>query len=166
MPSRDVLRFQVGDKVIYPSQGVTQVAAIEERQIGGHTQSFYVLQPLDSDRKILVPVKSAPSVGLRPPMNRKQAREIFEILKADRKKPNGETWNRRYRAFMDKIKTGSIFDAAEVMRDLYRQRSEKSLSYGEKQLLETARTLVVTEMAIACNQPEQQVQNEVENIFT
>ncbi len=158
-------QFKVGDKAVYPAQGVAEVVSIEEKDIAGNRLKFYVLRILDTDRKILVPIKKAQDVGLRPPISESDIREIFAILKERTIAFDNQTWNRRYRGFMDKIKTGSVFDVAEVMRDLYRLRAEKSLSFGERRMLETARTLIVKEIAVARRKSEEKVQQEIEKIF-
>jgi CarD family transcriptional regulator len=157
--------FKVGDKAVYPAQGVAEVISIEEKEIAGQRQQFYVLRILDTNRKIMVPVTNAKQVGLRAPVSEKEIGEIFAILKERTLAFNNETWNRRYRGFMDKIKTGSVFDVAEVMRDLYRLRAEKSLSFGERRMLETARALIVKEIAISRANTEDMVQAEIEQIF-
>ncbi|MCC7536982.1 MAG: CarD family transcriptional regulator [Deltaproteobacteria bacterium] len=158
-------RFKVGDKAVYPAQGVAEVISIDERDIAGNRQQFYVLRILDTDRKIMVPVANAANVGLRPPISEEEIREIFEILREKTIAFDNQTWNRRYRGFMDKIKTGSIFDVAEVMRDLYRLKTSKSLSFGEKRMLETARNLIVKEIAVARGKTEEVVRREIEAIF-
>ena len=157
--------FKVGDKAVYPAQGVAEVVSIEEKDIAGNRQQFYVLKILDTDRKIMVPVSNAKNVGLRPPISEVDIREIFVILKEQTIAFDNQTWNRRYRGFMDKIKTGSVFDVAEVMRDLYRLRAEKSLSFGERKMLETARNLIVKEIAVARRKSEEKIQAEIEEIF-
>jgi CarD family transcriptional regulator len=165
MQARSQHQFKVGDKAVYPAQGVAEVVSIEEKDIAGNRQKFYVLRILDTDRKIMVPVNNARNVGLRPPISETEIREIFEILRERTIAFDNQTWNRRYRGFMDKIKTGSVFDVAEVMRDLYRLKAEKSLSYGEKRMLETARTLIVKEIAVARRKSEEKVRAEIEKIF-
>ena len=162
---RSVSEFKVGDKAVYPAQGVAEVVSIEERDIAGARQRFYVLRILDSDRKIMVPVKNAETVGLRSVICEEEIREIFEILRERTVAFDNQTWNRRYRGFMDKIKTGSIYDVAEVLRDLYRLKAEKSLSFGERRMLDNARTLVVKELAIALGRTEDSVREEIEGIF-
>ena len=157
--------FKVGDKAVYPAQGVAEVVSIEEKDIAGNRQKFYVLRILDTDRKIMVPVNNASNVGLRPPISEQEIREIFEILRERTIAFDNQTWNRRYRGFMDKIKTGSVFDVAEVMRDLYRLKAEKSLSFGERRMLETARSLIVKEIAVARRKTEAKIQAEIEKIF-
>jgi len=158
-------QFKVGDKAVYPAQGVAEVVSIEEKDIAGNRQKFYVLKILDTERKIMVPVANAGSVGLRPPISETEIREIFAILEEPTIAFDNQTWNRRYRGFMDKIKTGSVFDVAEVMRDLYRLRAEKSLSFGERRMLETARALIVKEIAVARRKSAEKVQAEIEKIF-
>ncbi|HJK98113.1 MAG TPA: CarD family transcriptional regulator [Polyangiaceae bacterium LLY-WYZ-14_1] len=158
-------QFKVGDKAVYPAQGVTEVVSIEEKDIAGNRQQFYVLRILDTDRKILVPVSKAESIGLRPPISETDIQEIFAILREQTLAFDNQTWNRRYRGFMDKIKTGSVFDVAEVMRDLYRLKAEKSLSFGERRMLETARSLIVKEIAVARSKAEDKIQAEIEQIF-
>ena len=164
MQARDH-QFKVGDKAVYPARGVAEVVSIEERDIAGSRQRFYVLRILDTDHTILVPVKNAHNVGLRPPINERDIREIYAILQERTIAFDKQTWNRRYRGFMDKISTGSVFDVAEVMRDLYRLRAEKSLSFGERQMLERARDLIVKEIAVARRRSEDKVQAEIEKMF-
>jgi CarD family transcriptional regulator len=157
--------FKVGDKAVYPAQGVAEVISIEEKDIAGNRLKFYVLRILDTNRKIMVPVNNAKSVGLRKPISEEEIEEIFTILRERTIAFDNQTWNRRYRGFMDKIKTGSVFDVAEVMRDLYRLKAEKSLSFGERRMLETARALIVKEIAVTREKSEEKVQAEIEEIF-
>jgi CarD family transcriptional regulator len=125
----------------------------------------YQLRILDTDRRIMVPVSNANAVGLRQVISEQEIREIFDILKERTIGFDTQTWNRRYRGFMDKIKTGSIYDVAEVLRDLYRLKANKQLSFGERRMLDTARSLIVKEIAIARKQTEEDVKNEIEAIF-
>jgi len=165
MESTTVSEFKVGDKAVYPAQGVAEVISIEERDIAGTRQRFYVLKIMNTDRRIMVPVKNAQTVGLRCVISEPEIQEIFEILRERTVAFDNQTWNRRYRGFMDKIQTGSIYDVAEVMRDLYRLKTGKSLSFGEKAMLEKARTLIVKEIAIARSRTETAVLDEIESIF-
>jgi CarD family transcriptional regulator len=166
MQTSSVSEFKVGDKAVYPAQGVAEVISIEDRDIAGSRQRFYVLRVLDSNRRIMVPVKNAQTVGLRQVICEDEIREIFEILRERTVAFDNQTWNRRYRGFMDKIMTGSIYDVAEVMRDLYRLKANKSLSFGEKRMLDTARNLIVKEIAIARRRTDAQTLDEIEQIFT
>jgi CarD family transcriptional regulator len=157
--------FKVGDKAVYPLRGVAEVIQIEEKDIAGSRQRFYVLRILDTEHRVMVPVSNASAVGLRQVINEVEISEIFDILRERTIAFDNQTWNRRYRGFMDKIKTGSIYDAAEVLRDLYRLKTDKQLSFGERRMLDTARGLIVKEIAIARAQTEEAVKTEIESIF-
>ena len=138
MQARTDVKFKVGDKAVYPAQGVAEVISIEEKDIAGSRQRFYVLRILDTDRKIMVPGDATPAPSaLRCVISELEIREIFDILRERTIAFDNQTWNRRYRGFMDKIKTGSIFDVAEVLRDLYRLKTDKQLSFGERRMLDT-----------------------------
>jgi CarD family transcriptional regulator len=157
--------FKVGDKAVYPARGVTEVVSIEEKDIAGNRQRFYVLRVLDTDHKIMVPVRNAEHIGLRKLISDKEIEQIYRVLKVKEIPVDTQTWNRRRRGFVDKIKTGSLFEIAEVFRDLSRLRSSKVLSFGERQMLEMARGLIVKEIAIALGKSEDAVRSEIDAIF-
>ena len=161
-----MLEFQVGDKAVYPAQGVAEVVGIDAKEISGKIQKFYVLRVLDSDMRILVPVDKAEQVGLREVVQEEQIREVYDILKEKELHIDKQTWNRRYRGFMEKIKTGSLFEVAEVFRDLYRLKETKTLSFGERRMLDTAKNLIVKELSVAKNITEVKVEKELERIFS
>ncbi len=160
-----VAQFKVGDKAVYPRGGVAEVIGLEELDIGGNRQRFYVLKLLQNNSKIRVPVGNESAVGLRQLISEQEIMEVFDILRERTVAFDKQTWNRRFRGFMDKIKTGSIYDVAEVLRDLYRLKTDKQLSFGEKRMLDEARGLIVKEIAIARGQTEEDVKNEIEAIF-
>jgi CarD family transcriptional regulator len=157
--------FELGDKAVFPGQGVAEIISIDEKDIAGSRQRFYVLRVLDTNRKIMVPVANADAVGLRPLISEDEICTILDVLR-ERGSADNQTWNRRYRGFMDKIKTGSIFDVAEVLRDLSRLKQSKHLSFGERRMLETAGTLLIKEIATARDQTDEQVKKEIEAIFS
>ena len=157
-----MLEFHVGDKAVYPAQGVAEVVGIDQKEISGKIQKFYVLRVLDSDMRILVPVDKAEQVGLREVVQEEQIKEVYDILKEKVLHIDKQTWNRRYRGFMEKIKTGSLFDVAEVYRDLYRLKSSKVLSFGERKMLDNAKQLIVKELAVAKKWAEDKVEAELE----
>ena len=159
------MQFRVGDKAVYPSQGVAEVVGIDAKEISGKPHTFYVLKVLDSDMRILVPVDKAEQVGLREVVQEDQIREVYDILKEKELHVDKQTWNRRYRGFMEKIKTGSLFEVAEVFRDLYRLKETKTLSFGERRMLDTAKNLIVKELSVAKNITEVKVEKELEKIF-
>ena len=159
------LQFTVGDKAFYPVHGVAEVVGLEDRDIGGSHTAVYILRILDTGMKIMVPTSNAGSVGLRELISSKQVKEVFEILKSRDVPRDTQTWNRRYREYMEKIKTGSVFEIAEVMRDLAVLRHTKDLSFGERKMLETARGLLIKELAIAKGVTEDKIRAEIDAFF-
>jgi CarD family transcriptional regulator len=157
--------FKVGDKAVCPAQGVAEVVEIAEKEIAGQVERFYVLQVLDSNMKVMIPTRNAQAVGLREVASRAEIREVMAILHEPSVYLDNQTWNRRYRGFMEKIRTGSLYDLAEVFRDLSRLKNEKQLSFGERRMLETARSLIVKEMAVARGVDEEKVRKEIERPF-
>ncbi|MCC6998678.1 MAG: CarD family transcriptional regulator [Deltaproteobacteria bacterium] len=158
--------FKVGDNAVYPSQGVAEVVGIEQKVISDKPQRFYVLRILDSDMRILVPIDRAAQVGLRGVIGSDEIEDLMEILRDKEVRVDKQTWNRRYRGFMEKIKTGSLFEVAEVYRDLYRLKTTKTLSFGERRMLDTAKGLIVKELAIARRTPEAKVERELESLVS
>ena len=143
------LAFKVGDKAVYPSQGIAEVTGLERREIHGKIQHFYVLRLAETGLRILVPVNKAEQVGLRPVAGTSEVEEVLQILREKDVPLDRHTWNRRYRGFMDKIKSGSLFEVAEVFRDLHRLKRTKPLSFGERRMLDTAKDLIVQELCVA-----------------
>ena len=158
-------QFSVGDKAVYPVHGVAEVMALEQRDIGGSQTAVYILKILDTGMKIMIPTINAGTVGLRDLISAKQVKEVYEILKARDIPRDTQTWNRRYREYMEKIKTGSVFEIAEVLRDLCVLRTTKDLSFGERKMLDTARGLLIKELAIAKSSSEDKVTAEIDAIF-
>ena len=157
--------FQVGDKAVYPVHGVAEVVALEKRDIGGNATAVYILKIIETGLKIMVPTTNAGAVGLRELIPAKQVKEVYAILKSRDVPRDTQTWNRRYREYMEKIKTGSVFEIAEVLRDLCVLRSSKDLSFGERRMLDTARNLLVKEIALAKGVGEDKVAAEIDAIF-
>jgi CarD family transcriptional regulator len=157
--------FSVGDKAVYPVHGVAEVVALEQRDIGGNKTAVYILKIIDTGLKIMVPTVNAGSVGLRDLITSKQVKEVYSILKSRDIPRDTQTWNRRYREYMEKIKTGSVFEIAEVMRDLSVLRTTKDLSFGERKMLETARGLLIKELALAKGVGEDKIGAEIDVIF-
>lgn len=141
---------KVGDYAVYPGHGVARIDDYRTQEIAGHELKFLVLRLVDDESRILIPSDKVDVVGLRQVMDEREAQEIWAILKKrTRKRPGRVTWSRQFRQFQDKVRTGSISEAAEVLRDLLRLQRTKELSFGEHKLLDSARTLVVQELAAA-----------------
>jgi len=158
-------QFKVGDKAVYPAHGVGEVLGIERKEISGSVQTFYIIKILDNGMKIMVPTIQAQQVGLREVISEQEANEVFDILKEKEIAVDTATWNRRYREYMEKIKTGSVFEVAEVLRDLYLLKAEKDLSFGERKMLDTARNLLIKELSIAKHLNENDIESEFKKIF-
>jgi CarD family transcriptional regulator len=158
--------FKKGDLAVYPAHGVGIIETIESQEISGCRQDFYIIRILDNNMKIMVPTQNVESVGLREIIDQKEVRKLYSILKKRDIVMDNQTWNRRYREYMDKIKTGSVFEVAEVYRDLLMLKEEKGLSFGERKMLDTARGLLVKEISLAKKVAEKQVENDLEKIFS
>ena len=157
--------FKVGDKAVYPAHGVAEVIAIERKEISGHEMTFYVLKILDNGMKVMIPTSNVKAVGMREIISQDEADEVFKILRKKEKVVESTTWNRRYREYMEKIKTGSVFEIAEVLRDLCVLRMTKELSFGERKMLDTARGLLVKELALAKGVGDDKIAGEIDQIF-
>lgn len=157
--------FAVGDNAVYPGHGVGEVTSIETKEIMGSKHVFYSIRILESGMKIMVPKSNVATVGLRPIISKLEAGKVLEILKQKNVKIDNQTWNRRYREYMDKIRTGSVYEIAEVLRDLFLLRVDKELSFGERKMLDTARSLLLKELSLATSQTELSEQEEVKAIF-
>lgn len=157
--------FKVGDKAVYPGQGVGEVLGIEHKEVAGQRQSFYVLRILENGMRILIPINKVGSVGLREIIDEEAVRKVYEILNKKEVSVEATTWNRRYREYMEKIKTGSVFEIAEVLRDLYLLRADKDLSFGERKMLDTARSLLIKELSLAKGCSEDEIEKDLEKIF-
>ena len=157
--------FKMGQLAVYPAHGVGVIESVEERQIGEQLHKFYIMRILENEMIIMIPVANAETVGLRPVINARNVREVYAILQDREVVIESQTWNRRYRDYMKKIKTGSVFEVAEVLRDLFLLRLDKDLSFGERKMLDTARNLLVKEISIAKKASEDTVAAELESFF-
>lgn len=157
--------FKVGDIAVYPAHGVAKISSIENREIMGMKQKFYILKIMDNGMTIMVPTSNVKAVGLREVIGKEEVDAVYGILCERDIAIDNQTWNRRYREYMDKIKTGSVYEIAEVLRDLSLLRFEKELSFGERKMLDTARCLLIKELAIAQKKEELRVAEEIDKIF-
>ncbi len=160
-------RFRIGDLAVYPAHGVGRIEAIESREVNGEAHDFYIMKVLENDMVIMIPTWNVDSVGLRDIINKKDIPKVYAVMqqKQDDALGEGQTWNRRYREYMEKIKTGSLFDVAEVFRDLSLLKTTKDLSFGERKLYDTAQTLLVKELSTARQTDEATIAAELEGLF-
>lgn len=158
-------RFAAGDMAVYPTHGVGQIETIKVQKVGGIDQTFYVLKLLESGMTIMIPTTSSRTIGLRPVITQNEVKQVEDILRDREGKISTQTWNRRYRDYMDKIKTGSAFEVAVVLRDLLVLKGDKELSYGERKMMDTAKTLLIRELSVARQMDEEQVEQQLEEMF-
>ena len=152
---------------MYPAHGVGRIEAIEQRVINGETHDFYIMKILENNMVIMIPTSNVNSVGLRDIIDKDEIPNVYDVMKNTEKESitESQTWNRRYREYMDKIKTGSLYDVAEVFRDLSILKTTKDLSFGERKLYDTAHILLVKELSTAKNTDEASVASELESLF-
>ena len=158
--------FQVGDLAVYPAHGVGEIIAIESRVINGEKHDFYIMKVVENGMTIMIPTNNVESVGLRDVIPKKEIPKVYAVMQSKKEaNTDNQTWNRRYREYMDKIKTGSLYDVAEVFRDLFLLKLNKDLSFGERKLYDTAQILLVKELSTAKKADEEAVLNEIESLF-
>lgn len=157
--------FAQGDMAVYPAHGVGLIEDIKTQSVAGVNQSFYVMKILDNGMTIMIPTANSANVGLRAIISGDEVGKIIDILKMRDIKITSQTWNRRYREYMDKIKTGSAFEVAVVLRDLFLLKEDKDLSYGERKMLDTAKNLLVKEISLAKQVDEEKVEQQIEKLF-
>jgi CarD family transcriptional regulator len=158
--------FKVGDKAVHPAHGVGEVTAIEEREIGGTRAKFYILRILDNGMKVMVPTSAATQVGLRGIMSDKEANNILQTMRAREVAVDVQPWSRRFRVYTEMIKSGSPVEIAKVLRDMNRLKFDKDLSFGERRLLDQARSLLLKELALSKKKTEAEMAEEIKRIFS
>ncbi len=158
-------QFKSGDMAVYPAHGVGQIESVEQRKIGDNEQAFYVLRILDSSMVIMIPTSKSEAVGLRNIIPASEVVKVYDILRNKKVVITSQPWNQRYRDYMEKIKTGSVYEIAGVLRDLYLLSEDKDLSFGERKMLDTAKSLLVKELAIADKVQETHIEKMVAEIF-
>ena len=159
-------KFQVGDLAVYPAHGVGEIMAIESRVVNGEKHAFYIMKVIENGMTIMIPTNNVDSVGLRDVIKKKEVAKVYAVMKSRKEGiADNQTWNRRYREYMDKIKTGSLYDVAEVFRDLFLLKLNKDLSFGERKLYDTAQILLVRELSTAKKTDEDTILSEIESLF-
>lgn len=165
MKPTESIVFKMGDKIVYPGHGVGEIEGVRTHVLGGQEHHIYNIKILDSGMKVMVPVNQATAVGLRRIIDKKAIDTVYDILKDRNFKIDTQTWNRRFREYSQKIKTGSVFEIAVVLRDLSVLSADKELSFGEKKMLDMAEALLVSEIAIAKARPHDKIAGELRSLF-
>lgn len=150
--------YNVGDKVVYPMHGAGVIDSIEEKEVLGEKQSYYILK-MPGEVKVMVPTSTAEQHGIRNVIDKTEAEKVINVLEQDETEME-KNWNKRYRDNMDKMKSGNIYEIADVVRNLSFKQKEKGLSTGEKKMLHNAKQILVSELVLA----EHATQDEVETL--
>jgi CarD family transcriptional regulator len=153
--------FNVGDKIVYPMHGAGTVDSIEEKDILGEKQSYYILK-MPGEVKVMVPTAKADEIGVRSIIDKSAADKVFSVLAQDETEME-KNWNKRYRDNMEKMKSGDIYEIADVVRNLSFKQKEKGLSTGEKKMLNNAKQILVSELVLAEHASQNEVEELVEN---
>ena len=140
--------FSVGDKVVYPMHGAGVIEAIEEKEVLGEKRKYYIMRLPIGNMKVMVPITNGSNLGLREVIDATEVDRVLTILQ-DRSDVVTTNWSLRYRQHLEKIKSGNIFEVAEVVRNLYLREKEKGLSTGERKMLDTARQILLSELSLA-----------------
>lgn len=154
--------FKIGDKIVYPMHGAGVIESVEEREILGDKRRYYVLKMPIGDMKVMIPINNVNDIGLRRVIDEDGVSRVLSILK-EREAIINTNWNRRYRANLEKIKSGNIFELAEVVRNLSQRDKEKGLSTGEKKMLDNARQILISELVLAKNSKEDSIRHLLED---
>lgn len=153
--------YKIGDKIVYPMHGAGIIESIEEKEILGQQRQYYVLRIPIGDMKVMIPISNVNNIGLRRVIDEDGVEKVLTILEEKDAYMNNN-WNKRYRNHMEKIKSGSIFELAEVVRNLSLRDKEKGLSTGEKKMLDNARQILISELVLARDSEEDKIKNLLE----
>lgn len=156
--------FSVGDRVVYPMHGAGVIEAIEEKEILGARKNYYVMKLPMGEMKVLIPTDNILQVGLRGVIEKEKVPQVFVVLQGDQPEMSAN-WNRRYRNHLEKIKSGDIFEVAEVVRNLMLRDREKGLSTGESKMLDTARQILISELILVQDLEQSEIISNLDNIF-
>ncbi len=150
------MEFSVGDKVVYPHHGAAVIEGIEEKELLGEKRDYYILKLAYGDLTLMVPTDSTDEVGLRSVTPEKEMPKVFKLLRKQEPVTNTTNWSRRFKANVEKLKSGDIYQVAEVVRSLHQRDREKGLSAGEKRMLTKARQILVSELTFSksCDEAE------------
>ena len=153
--------FNVGDKIVYPMHGAGTIDAIEEKDILGEKQAYYIIK-MPGEVKVMVPTAKAEEIGVRNIIDKESAGKVIQILEENETEMSNN-WNKRYRDNMEKMKSGDIYEVADVVRNLAFKQKEKGLSTGEKKMLNNAKQILVSELVLAEHASQEEVEELVEN---
>ena len=156
--------FRVGDKVVYPHHGAAIIKGLEEKEFQGEKKQYYVLRLAYGDLTLMVPTDNWEEVGIRDVIDSTELSKVFKVLKAKEcRMPSN--WSRRFKTHVEKLRSGDIFQVAEVVRNLARREAEKGLSAGEKRMLTKARQILVSEITFSANVDEVEAEKMLDKVL-
>ncbi len=158
--------FNIGDKVVYPMHGAGTVEGIEEKEIMGDSEEYYIIKMPVDGVKLMVPIEKAKNVGVREITEREEAEKIFSVLESPMETLSCDTnWNKRYNANIDKIKSGSLLEVTEVFKDLSHRHIEKGLSLGEKKMLTTSKNILLSELVLTHDEEKEILEEKLDQMI-
>jgi len=155
------MEYSIGDKIVYPMHGAGEIQDIEEKEILGEIRSYYIMDVPNEDMEIMIPVDNMEDIGIRDVISRDEIDKVMDVLKAPSSEMSGN-WNHRNRENMEKLKTGDIFEVAEVVRNLVRIEREKHLSTGEKKMLANAKQILSSEIILVTGSSEEEAEQMID----
>ncbi len=157
--------FRIGDKVVYPHHGAATIEKIEKRELFGEERDYYILKLAYGELTLMVPTDSTDEVGLREVTPEKELPKVMKVLKKNEPTTNTTNWSRRFKANVEKLKSGDIYQVADVVRSLHQRDKEKGLAAGEKRMLTKARQILVSELTFSKNCDEAEAERMLDEVL-
>jgi CarD family transcriptional regulator len=157
--------FRVGDKVVYPHHGAAVIEGVQMREIEGENRKYWVLRLSYGDLTLMVPTDGADEVGLRGVVSKSELDQVFKVLQSKKQAPAPSNWSRRFKGHVEKLRSGDIYQVAEVVRNLSNRDKDKGLSAGEKRMLTKARQILVSELTFAANVKEEKAEAMLDDLL-
>ena len=154
--------FNIGDKIVYPMHGAGIIEGIEEKEVLGKKSKYYIMKMPIGDMKVMIPIDNVEEIGIREIIQNEELNKVLDILQGDKTKMP-QNWNRRYRANMEKIKSGDIFEIAAVVRNLMLRDGEKGLSTGERKMLNNAKQMLISEIVLVSDTDQERVEKLIDD---
>jgi CarD family transcriptional regulator len=156
--------LNIGDKLVYPMHGAGEITGIEENEVGGVLNSYYVFRLPTSNMKLMLPVDKVEEAGLRELISPDEVDKVVEVLTAETEQIQG-SWNKRFHTNLERLKSGDILDAAAIARNLSRQNSKRKVSSGERRLLDLSRQILISELVYVCNKTPEEITEWVDKLI-
>jgi CarD family transcriptional regulator len=157
--------FRVGDKVVYPHHGAATIESLEKRELFGEERDYFILKLAYGELTLMVPTDATEEVGIRSVTPAKDVPKVLKVLKKNEPTQNTTNWSRRFKANVEKLKSGDIYQVADVVRSLHQRDKEKGLAAGEKRMLTKARQILVSELTFAKNCDEEEAERMLDDVL-